>query len=470
MHIHADQPDGVERACRFVEHARTSGADALFLLGDIFLAWMGPRSLRDPGLQPFLTSLSESVAGGMRIVMLHGNHDFMMGSHVERALGVEVAGRGLDVSLGGQRARLVHGDVFCTNDRSYHRLHRVIRSSPFRALFRVLPRAASDSVSRALLGSANRSTNPKPSAMTSIVDDEVRRMLATGLDLVVCGHVHRARDSRLDEAGSSGRMVVMADFETTGSHARWVDGRLDLVVRDDRFAPAPGPVIAIDGPAGSGKSTVSRQLASALGYGHLDSGALYRAVTWAALSRGTPDQDEALADLARTLNLDVDPRGILVMNGVEVPDGALRSPAVTAGVSRVSAVPGVRAALLEVQRGLARRVPGLVAEGRDIASVVFPGAAQSYYLDARPEVRAARRAAQDDKGEGGLEAVQAALLERDRLDSGRAVAPLTKADGALRIDTSDMDLDQVVEHLLQLVRAGAASDEPAGRIPTAQSL
>jgi cytidylate kinase len=243
-----------------------------------------------------------------------------------------------------------------------------------------------------------------------------------------------------------------------------------LVVRDERFAPAPGPVIAIDGPAGSGKSAVSRQLATALGYAHLDSGALYRAVTWAALARGTRDGDEALAELARGLNLDVDPHGTLVMNGVEVPDAALRSPEVTARVSRVSAVPGVRAALLDVQRGLARRVPGLVAEGRDIGSVVFPEAAHSIYLDASPEVRARRRAAQGEGGGASVEQIQASLAERDRLDSGRAIAPLTQADGALRVDTSDMDLDQVVAHLRALIGRGVAQTLPASRIPATESL
>lgn len=454
MHIHAARPEGVERARRFVEHARESGADALFLLGDVFLAWMGPRSLRDPGLQPFLSALSEAVANGMRVAMLHGNHDFLLGPHVERALGVEVGGDEMDVSLGGKRARLVHGDVFCTNDHTYHRLHRIIRSAPFRAVFRALPPAASEAVSAKLLDSANRSSNPKPSEMTSIVDAAVCRTLAIGVDVVVCGHVHRARDSRLPVGDGSGRLVVMADFETSGSHARWIDGRLELVVRDARFAPEPGPVIAIDGPAGSGKSAVSRRLAAALGYGHLDSGALYRCVTWAALRNETPDEDTALAALARSLNLDVDPQGQLVMNGVEVRDEGLRTPEVTAYVSRVSAVAGVREALLEVQRGLARRVPGLVAEGRDIASVVFPEAAQAFYLDARPEVRAARRAAQEQAGEASLGKVREALAERDRLDAGRELAPLTQTEGALRVDTSDMDLDQVVAHLRGVLGGG----------------
>jgi len=472
MHMHASRPLGVQRACRLVEHARESGADALFLLGDIFMAWMGPVSLHDAGLQPFLSALSDAVSGGMRVVLLHGNHDFLLGAHVERALGVEVAGHGLDVSLGGQRARLVHGDEFCTNDRSYHRLHSVIRSGPFRALFRSLPRSATDWVSRTLLDSANRNTNPKSAEMTSMVDASVTETLAAGIDLIVCGHVHRARDSRLPagEGEGQGRLVVMADFETSGSHARWIDGRLELVVRDARFAPEAGPVIAIDGPAGSGKSAVSRRLATALGYGHLDSGALYRAVTWAALQGGTPDEDGALAALAQALNLDVDPSGTLVMNGTVVPDAGLRGSEVTGFVSRVSAVPGVREALLDVQRGLARRVPGLVAEGRDIASVVFPDAAHGFYLDARPEVRAARRAAQGDGGEASLDEVQASLSERDRKDAARAIAPLTQAEGALRVDTSDMDLDQVVAHLLDLVRDGAGGGERPGRIPSAESL
>jgi cytidylate kinase len=458
MHLHGGDPDGVCRAVAFVEHARAQGADAVFLLGDVFLAWAGPRSLRDAGLAPFLDALAAATAAGVRVVLLHGNHDFMLGPHVERALGVEMPGRGLDVALGGQLAHLVHGDVFCTRDVSYHRLHRVIRSAPFRGLVNVLPGPAVAAVRDALLTSANREESPKPTAVMDIVDGEVEALLASGPDVVVCGHVHRARDAAFDLGSRHGRLVVMADFERTGSHAVWADGRLDLVVRDARFAPAPGPVVAIDGPAGSGKSVVARALARRFGWAYLDSGALYRAVTVHVLYGAPAGAGEGPAGLVRALCLDVDERGRVLVDGRPVDDVSLRTPAVSARVSTVSADPALREALLDVQHGAARRGTGLVAEGRDMATVVFPGAVLSVYLDARPEVRAARRARQSGGDGGDVRAVAAALAERDRKDSSRAHAPLRRGEGAVVLDTSDLDEAEVVDRVAARVASALGTD------------
>jgi cytidylate kinase len=454
LHLRGDAPEGVVRAVDFIAHARRLGADALFLLGDVYMAWMGRRSLDDPGLAPFHQALGAAVAEGLRVVLVHGNHDFLLGRDVERALGVEVAPSGLEVSLGGQSALLVHGDQFCTADRAYHRLHAVLRSRSVRALVGALPAAASERLRDVLLDASAYSTAAKTDEIMGLVDAELRTTLAAGPDLIVCGHVHRPCDRRFELDGRRGRVVVLSDFERTGSHAIWSEGRLELLPRDARFAPRAGPVLAIDGPAGSGKSAVSRAVAQRLGWGHLDSGALYRAVTARALAAGTAPAPGVLGELARALCLDVDLHGRVLAEGRVVPEGVLRGAEVSAQVSRVSADPEVRAALLDVQRGAARRHRGLVAEGRDMTTVVFPDAAGRVYLDARPEVRSQRRTRQDaaagqPAGEGS-----AALVERDRLDSSRPVAPLVLGTGVQRLDTSELSLEQVVERVLAVLPAG----------------
>jgi CMP/dCMP kinase len=456
MHLHGGDSAGVERACRFVAAARADGADALFLLGDIFRAWVGPRSLDDPGLAPFLAALRAAVEGGVRVTLTHGNHDFLMGAHLGLALGVEVCRESVDVALGGSRARLLHGDRFCTNDVGYHRLHRVLRAAPVRAALQALPAAVQQGLAGALLSASRHATAAKTSLQMGIVDAAVARELATGLDVIVCGHVHTARDARFDVGGRSARLLVMADFERSGCHARFAGETLALVRHDARFAhpehPARGPVIAIDGPAGSGKSSVSRALARRLGFRHLNSGALYRAVTARALAAGLAPHDPAVAELARRLDLVLDADGGVRVDGVSVPEEVLRSPEVSAQVSPMSADPALREALLAVQRRVALGAPGVVAEGRDMGSVIFPEAELRIYLDADAGVRAARRLA-ESAGEGlDAGAVQAALAARDRADSSRAHAPLQRADGALLLDTTALTLEQVVDRIEALLR------------------
>ena len=454
LHLRGDDPAGVERAVDFVAHSRRLGTDALFLLGDVYLAWMGRRSLEDEGLRPFAEALAAAAAGGVRVVMVHGNHDFMLGRDVERALGVEVAPSGVEVDLGGQRARLVHGDVFCTADTSYHRLHAVLRARTFKRTIEALPELASAGLRDALLSAAAKSTAVKTDEIMGLVDAAIVAALEEGPDLIVCGHVHRPCDRRFPAGGRTGRLVVLADFERTGSHAVFADGRLQLLPRDARFAPRAGPVLAIDGPAGTGKSAVSAAVAERLGWGHLDSGALYRAVTARALELGPAPPPGALGRIARALCLDVDEDSRVLAEGRVVPEPMLRSAAVSAQVSRVSADPEVRAALLDVQRGAARRQRGRVAEGRDMTTVVFPDAVGRVYLDARPEVRSGRRARQDQAAGVASSEGQAGLHERDKADSSRAVAPLVLGEGVRRIDTSDLPLEEVVEQVLALAEAG----------------
>jgi cytidylate kinase len=208
-------------------------------------------------------------------------------------------------------------------------------------------------------------------------------------------------------------------------------------------------VVALDGPAGTGKSTVARALAARLDLPHLDTGAMYRAVTWAALRDGLDlDDAPAIAELARRSILQVDP-GAVVVDGVDVTV-AIRGPEVTGAVSAVAAVPGVRTELVARQRQWVAARGGAVAEGRDIGSVVFPDADLKVYLTASPEVRAARRAAED-----GADLVNVAtdIRRRDLADSSRADSPLAVAADAVVVDTSELGADEVVDLLLARLAA-----------------
>ena len=217
----------------------------------------------------------------------------------------------------------------------------------------------------------------------------------------------------------------------------------------------PARVVAIDGPAGVGKSTVARRLADDLGWAYLDTGATYRLVTLAALEAGVSVDDEAaLVDTIRGLDARYATDGRVFLSGVDVT-ARIRSDAVTAAGPRVAARPGVRRLVVEAQRRFAAQAGRLVAEGRDTGTVVFPEATVKVFLDGDPEVRAARRHAQD--GGGTLDRVREALERRDRMDRTRAVSPLTCASDAWRLDTTDMTLDEVTQAVRSHVRS---------RIPT----
>lgn len=224
------------------------------------------------------------------------------------------------------------------------------------------------------------------------------------------------------------------------------------------FTPVSSPlVVAVDGTSGSGKSSTSRGVAERLGLRYLDTGAMFRAMTWWMLRQGVDVHDPA-AVAARAGEPEIvsgtDPTApTIAVDGTDVAV-AIRQEDVNAAVSPVSAVPEVRARLLALQREVIAADGGIVVEGRDIGSVVVPDAPVKVYLSADPAARAERRTAEE--GGRDVEATRASLLARDQIDSGRATAPLTMADGAVHIDTTDHTLAEVIALVVSLVEDAGA--------------
>ncbi|WP_410647013.1 (d)CMP kinase [Amycolatopsis sp. cmx-4-54] len=218
-------------------------------------------------------------------------------------------------------------------------------------------------------------------------------------------------------------------------------------------------MVAMDGPSGTGKSTVSRKLATKLGAGYLDTGAMYRMVTLAVLRAGTDLTDaDAIADVARKAEFGIGTspgEAIVTLAGEDVA-AEIRGADVTTAVSPVSAVPAVRELLVTRQREIIGEVlgsvGGIVVEGRDIGTVVSPDAPLKIFLTASAEVRAARRSAQDSAAgrESTVDVAKAAVERRDHLDSTRAASPLRAAEDAVEVDTSALNIDQVIVALAEL--------------------
>ena len=226
--------------------------------------------------------------------------------------------------------------------------------------------------------------------------------------------------------------------------------------------------MAIDGPAGAGKSTVAKAVAKRLGYRYMDTGAMYRAVAWKVMRRGAdPDDESALGRMLEgtVVDLGADEGSPTVMlDGVDV-SGAIRTPEVGQMASRVSGMGVVRKRMADLQRAMGRS-GGVVAEGRDMGTVVFPDAKVKIYLDASPETRARRRF-RELAGRGSaltLEQTLADVMRRDRRDRERTVAPLRRADDAVLIDSTGLSVAAVIEKVLEHVSSKRAKSKESGRI------
>lgn len=224
--------------------------------------------------------------------------------------------------------------------------------------------------------------------------------------------------------------------------------------------PAGGLIVAIDGPSGTGKSTTSRALATRLSAKYLDTGVMYRVATLHVLNQGIDPADSAAVIAATAvlpLSISDDPASTeVLLAGVDVQKD-IRGPEVTQNVSAVSAIPEVRENLVALQRALAAKAHRCVVEGRDIGTAVLVDAPIKAFLTASAEVRAQRRFDQDTAAgrDVDFDAVLADVVRRDELDSTRAASPLKPADDAHIVDTSDMTMDQVLDHLIHLVEASA---------------
>ncbi len=217
-------------------------------------------------------------------------------------------------------------------------------------------------------------------------------------------------------------------------------------------------VVAIDGPAGAGKSTIAKLAAEKLGYAYIDTGAMYRSVAWSFLQTGAAFDEGFISKLAAAMVIDFKPEARInrvFVDGTEVTD-AIRTPEVTAVVSRVAAIGAVREAMVEQQRRMGT-VGGVLMDGRDIGTVVFPNAQLKIFLTASVEERARRRYKEMlQKGQQvELEKLAADIAARDKADSERAIGPLRQAEDAILLDTSDMSISQVTEKILQLVQERA---------------
>jgi cytidylate kinase len=227
-------------------------------------------------------------------------------------------------------------------------------------------------------------------------------------------------------------------------------------------------VVTIDGPAGSGKSTTARLVAARLGYTYLDTGAMYRAMALKALEQGIdPKSADDLARMARDTDIRVEPepQGTRIMMDGRDVTGLLRGPDVTRLASPVAAARGVRARMVEIQKQIGRR-GGIVAEGRDMGSVVFPDAEVKIYLDADLACRAARR--KKDLDAAGLKAVESEvekdLSARDKYDSSRQHSPLCVPDGSVRVDTTNLTIDQQVDRVIDEVNRKMAEESGAASL------
>lgn len=432
-----------------------AGVPALVVLGDLFEYWTGAGQAREPAFAALLAAFRARSRAGTALHFLHGNRDFLLGADFERAVEGRVHPGGLLARLpDGTRVLFLHGDELATRDHAYQRLRRVLRSRLVRGLAGAAPAALSAAAARALRRRSRRAVAAKSMATVELQAEAAAAWCErTGASRLVCGHAHRFRS---EELPGGRRWVVLDAFGGERDLLR-VGPRGELLFErasGDGLQPPAAPlssrasmILALDGPAGVGKSSLARRLARELGFFFLDTGAMYRAVTLVVLEQGiAPEDAEGCACVARELSLDFDAEGHVRLDG-RPGEPLIRGDAVTRAVSRVAAHPGVRAAVIARQRAIAGAQRGVVAEGRDTTTVVFPDAPFKFYLDASPRERALRRAKQEHALERVAE-IQADIERRDAFDSTREHDPLRAAPDAVRIDTDGLSLEEVTARIL----------------------
>ncbi|MEW6072243.1 MAG: (d)CMP kinase [Planctomycetota bacterium] len=478
LHLDLEREAGLGAFLAWAERAR--GAPRIVVLGDLFEYWFGMAQARSAGGRRVLAALAGLGAAGTAVEIVPGNRDFLLGRAFAAAARCRVHPAGLVGRLpGGADVLFLHGDELATLDRGYRRLRRLLRAAPVRLLGAHLPAPLGRALAGRFRRASRRAVARKPPAIAALQRGEAReRARRAGAGTLVCGHAHVFRDELLEPGGP--RWIVLGAFGTrgdvlevgaagelgprAGSGGGWVDLRPPSSILGSPFslpAPAggrggrisPRMIIALDGPAGSGKSTVAARLAEELGLAALDTGAMYRAVAWVVLARKIPPADgSACAAVAREVRLDFDEAGRISIDGAPGEPG-IRGPAVTRCVSEVAAHEGVRAAIVARQREIAGRRRGIVAEGRDTTTVVFPDADHKFFLNATSRERARRRALQEG-APARIGAIQREIERRDRLDSTRAIAPLRRAPEAIVIETDGLTVDEVVARIRAAIDAG----------------
>lgn len=236
LHLRADEPERLRRFVAWLPGLGTRGH--LFVLGDLFDAWVGAKNLRVEGFRPALDALAAAAAGGLRVVVIHGNRDFLLDGTFEKRTGALVAGDACRVRLGRRRALLLHGDTLCTRDRAYLRYRRVVRSPPVRAIARTLPLGLALAVAGGLRGRSRAALAGKPAQTTALdVEEGLRLAEEAGCEALMCGHVH-APSVRV---GRGRVLLVLPAWGEGGLGARFRDGRgLSLVSESGEESPVEG--------------------------------------------------------------------------------------------------------------------------------------------------------------------------------------------------------------------------------------
>lgn len=235
FHLTDAQPEGVETFLSFLEN-RVRGAEAFYVLGDLFNLWIGPAQLDTPGLKPVFAALEDLATDGIRVSLFHGNRDFLLGEREARFLKADIPGESLSVTLEGKRIFLTHGDIFCARDLAYQRMKKVIRSPLVRGLSRLLPGFATRYLAGALRRRSVDAVAAKRGSETSISLPDVDSFAVDkGYDVVICGHVHESNDVDLD---SGARLLVLSEWRSgRGIYAESDGGR--IILREFKAEQSP---------------------------------------------------------------------------------------------------------------------------------------------------------------------------------------------------------------------------------------